>query len=557
MLSKRWIEPRPESAWSEPGDFSPTQRAIQAGRGVRTTAEAEQFLSRRHSGSTDPFLLTDMPAAVERLQAARASGQTVLVYGDYDADGVSATVLLYEVLRSQGFATRWYIPDRFEEGYGLNPGALTRLRAEGADLVVSVDCGIRSWEAAEAAKQVGLELIITDHHLPADELPAAIAVINPNRKGDRYPFKGLSGVGVALKLAQALLNASGSQSPVLPLDLVAVGTVSDLAPLQNENRALVAAGLELLNSGGRPGLQALVAQAGLKPGRLTANSIGFSLGPRLNAAGRLASAGEAVELLLARPGPEARARAESLDRLNRDRQRLMNETLDHAKRLVGPVPPAATLIVAADPSFHEGVVGLVAGRLADEFCRPALVARVQAGRIRGSARSIPQFNMTGALDECEDLLERYGGHAAAAGFEVRAANWEIFVERLEQIAEQALGGQDLRPALSVDAVLSFDQLNDDLMDFVEKLEPCGEGNPAPVFTTREATVLSKRAVGADRKHLKLALHHSDRVFDAIGFNLGERLPEISRTVDLAYRLERNEFRGIVSLQLVVEDLKPV
>lgn len=557
MLAKRWIERPTEPAWSEPGDYSPTQQAILAGRGVRTAAEAEQFLSRRHSGSSDPLLLTDMPAAVERLQAARAGGQTVVVYGDYDADGVSATVLLYEVLGSQGFATRWYIPDRFEEGYGLNPSALSRLRSEGADLLVSVDCGIRSLEAAEAAKQVGLELIITDHHLPADELPTAIAVINPNRKGDRYPFKGLSGVGVALKLAQALLNAGGSQSPLLPLDLVALGTVSDLAPLQDENRALVAAGLELLNTGGRPGLQALVAQAGLTPGRLTANSIGFSLGPRLNAAGRLASAGEAVELLLARPGPEARARAESLDRLNRERQRLTNAALDHAKKILGPVPPGGTLIVAADPSFHEGVVGLVAGRLADEFCRPALVARVQADSIRGSARSIPQFNITGALDECGDLLERYGGHAAAAGFGVRAANWDVFVERLEQIAEKALGGQDLRPTLSIDAVLSFDQLDDDLMEFLEKLEPCGEGNPAPVFTTRGATVLSKRAVGADRKHLKLALHQSDRVFDAIGFNLGERLPEISRTVDLAYRLERNEFRGVVSLQLVVQDLKPV
>ncbi len=556
MLGKRWIEPGTQSAWSDPGGYTPTQQAILAGRGVRTASEAELFLSRRHSGSSDPFLLTDMPAAVERLQAARAGGQTVVVYGDYDADGVSATVLLYEVLSSQGFATRWYIPDRFEEGYGLNAGALSKLRSEGADLLVSVDCGIRSWEAAEVAKQIGLELIVTDHHLPADELPPAIAVVNPNREGDRYPFKGLSGVGVALKLAQALLEASGSQSSVLPLDLVAVGTVSDLAPLQNENRALVASGLEQLNAGGRPGLQALVAQARLTPGRLTANSIGFSLGPRLNAAGRLASAGEAVELLLARPGPEARARAESLDRLNRERQRLTNETLDQAKKIIGLVPPGGNLIVAADPSFHEGVVGLVAGRLVDEFYRPALVARVQADSIRGSARSIPQFNITGALDECRDLLERYGGHAAAAGFGVGVANWDAFVERLEQIAEKTLGGQDLRPTLSIDAVLSFDQLNDDLMDFVEKLEPCGEGNPAPVFATRGATVLSKRAVGADRKHLKLALHQGDRVFDAIGFNLGERLREISRTVDIAYRLERNEFRGVVSLQLVVQDFTP-
>jgi single-stranded-DNA-specific exonuclease len=242
--------------------------------------------------------------------------------------------------------------------------------------------------------------------------------------------------------------------------------------------------------------------------------------------------------------------------LNRERQRLTNETLDQARKIVGLSPAGRSLIVAADPSFHEGVVGLVAGRLVDEFYRPALVARVEENSIRGSARSIPQFNITDALDKCGDLLERYGGHAAAAGFGIGAANWDAFVARMERIAEQALGGQDLRPTLSIDAVLGFDQLNDDLMDFVEKLEPCGEGNPAPIFATRGAAVLSQRAVGADRKHLKLALHNGDRAFDAIGFNLGARLPEVSKTVDIAYRLERNEFRGVVSLQLVVVDFRP-
>ncbi len=556
MLSKRWVGPNAELGWSDAGDFTAIQQVILAARGIHSALDAEQFLSRRHSGLSDPLLLADMSAAVERLQSAKAGGQSVVVYGDYDADGVSATVLLFEVLRSLDFSTRWYIPDRFEEGYGLNSAAMSRLRAEGADLVVSVDCGIRSWEAAEAARQVGLDLIITDHHLPAEELPPAIAVVNPNRKDDRYPFKSLSGAGVAFKLAQALLRASGGQAPGRLLDLVAVGTVSDLAPLQGENRALVASGLELLNSGERPGLRALVEQAGLTPGRITANSIGFSLGPRLNAAGRLASAGEAAELLLAEPGPAAQAQAVSLDRLNRERQRLTNVMLDQAKKIIGSMPPMANLIAAADPSFHEGVVGLVAGRLADEFYRPALVARVQENTIRGSARSIPQFHITGALDECADLLDHFGGHAAAAGFGLSAANWDAFIERMERITGRVLGDQDLQPTLSIDVVLGFDQLNEALMDFIEKLEPCGEGNPHPMFSTRQATVLSKRAVGADRRHLKMALHHADRVFDAIGFNLGDRLTAIPRTVDLAYHLERNEFRGVTSLQLVVEDLKP-
>ena len=555
MLSKRWIDPKPHPDWIDPGGYTAVQQAILTSRGVQSALEAERFLSGQHPGPTDPFLMTDMSAAVDRLQAARSGDQTVVVYGDYDADGVSATVLLYEALLAQGFQARWYIPDRFNEGYGLNVPAMSRLQSEGADLVVSVDCGIRSFEAAAAARRLGLDLIITDHHLPADELPPAIAVVNPNREGDRYPFKGLSGVGVAYKLAEALLETRSGRPADLGLDLVAVGTVADLAPLQNENRGLVAAGLDRLNSGARPGLQALAERAGLAPGRITANALGFSLGPRLNAAGRLASAGEAVKLLMAKPGSEAGQFAENLDRLNRERQRLTYEMLDQAKRSFSSIRPVGNLIVAADPSFHEGVVGLVAGRLADEFHRPALVARMQADTIRGSARSIPEFHITSALDQCADLLDRFGGHAAAAGFGLKAANWEAFIQRLDRIAGVALGGQDLRPRLSLDAVLDFDQLTDGLMDFIEKLEPCGEGNPHPLFSSRRATVLSKRAVGADRKHLKLAVHQADRVFDAIGFNLGERVADIPRTVDLAYRLDRNEFRGVVSLQLVVEDLR--
>jgi len=555
MLSKRWIEPSPDLRWTDPAGYSPVQQAILTSRGIHGASEAAQFLSRRHAGQTDPFLLTDMSAAVERLEAAQAGGQAVVVYGDYDADGVSATVLIYELLLEQGFTARWYIPDRFEEGYGLNAAAMSKLRAEGADLVVSVDCGIRSMQAAETARQLGLDLIITDHHLPGDQLPPATAVVNPNREGDRYPFKGLSGVGVAFKLAEAMRQGRGSHPPGFGLDLVAVGTVSDLAPLQGENRALVSSGLELLNSGARPGLQALAERAGLAPGRITASAIGFSLGPRLNAAGRLTSAGEAVRLLLAKSGPEAKQWAEDLDRLNRERQSLTNEMLDQAKRIASSARPVGSLIVAAHPGFHEGVVGLVAGRLADEFHRPALVARIQADTIRGSARSIPEFHITAALDECADLLDRFGGHAAAAGFGLESANWEAFIARMDRIASAALAGRDLRPELSLDAVLEFGQLDDQLMDFIEKLEPCGEGNPHPLFSTHRATVLSKRAVGSDRKHLKLAVHQGDRVFDAIGFNLGDRVADLPKTVDLAYRLDRNEFRGVVSLQLVLEDLR--
>jgi single-stranded-DNA-specific exonuclease len=504
----------------------------------------------------DPWLLADMAAAVERLLAARNAGQTVVVYGDYDADGVCATALLYETLRAAGCAARWYIPDRFEEGYGLNPSALTRLKAEGADLVVSVDCGIRSVEAAESARRAGLDLIVSDHHLPGRELPRAVAVVNPNRHDDPYPFKGLSGAGVALKVARALLEAAGVAEPPGMVELVAIGTIADLAPLQGENRTLVRAGLRSLGSTLRPGLQALGERAGLDLRQLTANSVGFSLAPRLNAAGRLANAALAVELLLAGPGPEAVARAEALDRLNRERQRLTTEMVEHARRTAIPSQGPSALIAACDPTFHEGVVGLVAGRLADEYFLPAVVATVQSGSIRGSARSIPDFHITHALDECSELLARFGGHAAAAGFGLEAANWEPFVAKLAGIAGRELAGVELQPRLAIDALVGFDQLDDELMRFLDRLEPCGEGNPAPLLATRQAAVLSKRAVGADHKHLKLTLRQGGRAFDAIGFNLGDRLAEVTPSIDLAFRLERNEYRGVTSLQLVVEDFRP-
>jgi len=555
LPGKRWIEP----SYDLPGDglaeYSPVERAILAGRGVRTDQQAEQFLSKRYAGATEPFLLTDMQAAIERLQAARHLGHKVVVYGDYDADGVTATVLLYEVLQSQGFNVGWYIPDRFEEGYGLNADAMARLRADGANLVVSVDSGIRSVEVVELANSIGLDVIVTDHHLPGDILPPALAVLNPNRQGDNYPFKGLSGVGVAFKLAQGLLGSGGVESQTL-LDLVAVGTVADLAPLTEENRQLVSAGLERLNSEPRPGLRALAEHAGVMAGRMTANSIGFGLAPRLNAAGRLAKAGEAVVLLLAKSAPEAWARAGALDQLNRERQQLTNDMLERAREIATSGQMVENLIVAIDPTFHEGVVGLIAARLVDEFYRPALVAREEGESIRGSARSIPEFHITRALEECSELLDRFGGHAGAAGFGLESANWEAFLKRLDGIAGEALREKDLRPSLSIDAVVDFELLTDGMMDFIDRLEPCGQANPQPVFATRHVSVLSKRTVGGGRRHLKLAVRQADRIFEVIGFNMGDQVEAMPATVDLAYRLERNEFRGVVTLELVLQDFRP-
>lgn len=520
---------------------------------MRTRSQAETFLSRRSEDASDPFALADMPRAVERLLEARRRQQRVVVYGDYDADGATATALLVEALQTAGITTDWYVPNRFAEGYGLNSAALQSLADAGADLVVSVDCGIR---ASTIIEQSPVEIIVTDHHLPGDRLPPAVAVLNPNRADDGYPFKGLSGVGIAYKLAQAVLDRVGGDGAGQLLDLVAVGTVADLAPLADENRQLVWQGLQRLNSAARPGLRALAEFSGYRANSLSASAIGYGLGPRLNAAGRLADAGQAVRLLLARAGPEAWERASALDALNRDRQRLTNDSLELAQNLAQRRPLAEHVQLAVDESFHEGVVGLVASRLVDEAYRPALVGVREGDRIRGSARSIPEFHITEALDRCADLLTKYGGHAQAAGFTLLSDRLPQFAERLDAIAAEQFAGQELVPELKLDCVLDFDQLNEQLMEFIDRLEPCGAANPPPLFQSNGVVVLSKRQVGAQRRHLKLSLRQRGVVFDAIGFRLGDRMSELPRLVDLVYRLERNDFRGVVSLQLNVQDIRP-
>ncbi len=555
LIQKRWIDPQPipEAIRQALSDYAPIERALLAGRGLRSLGEAQTYLARRSNQSSDPLAMAGMEQAVDRLLEARQRKQRVVVYGDYDADGTTATALLVEALQAAGVATEWYIPNRFTEGYGLNSAALRSLADDGAELVVSVDCGIRAKRIIERAP---VDVIVTDHHLPGEQLPAAVAVLNPHRMDDKYPFKGLSGVGIAYKLAQAVLGEAENGAAEGLLDLVAVGTVADLAPLAEENRRLVWEGLTRLNAAARPGLRALAEFAGYRADSLDARSIGFGLGPRLNAAGRLGDAGEAVRLLLAPAGPEAWERASTLDALNRDRQRLTSESLEVAQQLTQRAPLAKHVRLAVDESFHEGVVGLVASRLAERAYRPALIGVREGSRIRGSARSIPEFHITEALDRCADLLVKYGGHSQAAGFTLESSRLAEFAERMDSIAGSQFEGQDLAPEMQIDAILGFDQLNEQLMLFIDQLEPCGPANPYPLFQSNGVVILAKRAVGADRRHLKLSLRQLGIVFDAIGFRLADRLPELPRVVDLVYRLERNEFRGVVSLQLNVQDIRP-
>jgi single-stranded-DNA-specific exonuclease len=534
-------------------------RQILFNRGFVEEVGARAFLQGEAPIDTAPWQMTGIEPAVERILFAIDRAEGIAVYGDYDVDGVTATALLVQSLRALGANVREYIPNRFDEGYGLNPEALTTLKETGVGLVISVDCGIRSPAEAAHAQAIGLDLIITDHHQPADgELPAALAVINPKQDGDRYPDKDLAGVGVAFKLAEALFERRAS--PDLQLDdltdLVALGTVADLAPLVGENRVLVRRGLNCLRNTRRQGLFSLANVAGLSLPRTTAGNIGYVLGPRLNAAGRLDSALAAFELLMTNDVQLAGDLALKLDAQNRERQVLTRKIQEAAEKLVQAENPDAALLFAVDPEFNSGVVGLAASRLAEKYYRPAVVGQIGAETTRCSCRSIPEFHITQALDQCADLLVRHGGHAAAAGFTVLNENLPALKARLGAIAAEALGGEDLRPTITADGVVPLSDLKFELLKQLEDLQPTGYGNGEPVFVSRDVTVSNSRTVGADQAHLKLTVTDGHSPLDAIGFRLGHLQANLPARLDLAYTFEANEYNGRISLQLNLKDIKP-
>jgi single-stranded-DNA-specific exonuclease len=569
-IEKRWIIPpriTPE-ADSELSAFPPLLRQALFNRGYGTDAEARAFLNAQPNFNTNPFQLTGMDATVDRIRFAIKNNEPIAIYGDYDVDGVTATALLVDALKALDADARGYIPNRFEEGYGLNNNALDELKAGGVKLVITVDCGIRSPDEAGHAKAIGLDLIISDHHHPDGEhLPPALAVINPKQHGDMYPDKDLAGVGIAYKIAEALLsdekrvksNEENSSLVTLNslLDLVALGTVADLAPLVGENRSLVRRGLRQMRQTTRQGLFSLAGVAELNLAKVNAGNIGFMLGPRLNAAGRLESALDAYELLITTDFMRAGQLAQQLDHQNRERQRVTREMQEKAEEMLSGSDRDAHLIFAAHEEFNPGVVGLTASRLTEKYYRPAVVAAMGAEETRGSCRSIPEFHITDALDQCADLLVRHGGHAAAAGFTVKNENLSELKERLKAIAEEKLASEELKPTVTADAEVSLAEMRPELHErYLRYLEPTGYGNREAAFAARNVKVKNARTVGADGKHLKLAVEDEKGfTHDAIGFRLGEWAQAMPARVDILFTYEPNEYNGRVNYQLRLKDLK--
>ncbi len=531
-------------------------------RGITSPQQAEEFLA-PDALIGNPFQMRGMNQAVERLRRAIRAGELIAIYGDYDADGVTATALLVQTLQSLGARAVPYIPHRVDEGYGLNLDALWQLEEQGVRVVVTVDCGVRSLDEVAAGKRIGLEMIITDHHSPGSALPDACAIVNPKQPLCNYPSKELSGAGVAFKLAQALLRAE-ARVPLgkrrVPLtedalyDLVALGTVADLVPLTGENRALVQRGLARLRESERPGIQALITHAMVKPEAIEAGTIGYILAPRLNAAGRLEHARMAFDLLTTQYPDEADDLARQLEATNRERQRLTIEMSLKAREVVAASAEAERLLFVVAEEFPEGIVGLVASRLAEEFYRPAIAVHHGEEESRGSARSISEFNIVAALDECRDLLVRHGGHAMAAGFTVKNRNLPELQTRLRDLAMGALGEMELAPTLSIDAVAALDDMNWDLYQALSRLAPFGYGNREPVFVSRNVLVREARIVGSE--HLKLLLSDGQVVWDAIAFRQGSWMSHLPPRVDVAYQLEARTWNGETRLQLNVKDIKP-
>ena len=560
---KRWeIAPRaPKEHFDLFPDLHPLVVQLLYNRDLKIPDQVASFLSPAIPPA-DPFRLKGMGDAVMRLRCAVLNGEPIAVYGDYDVDGVTATVLLTQTLRGLGANVTPYIPDRFEEGYGLNAGALDKLAAQGVTLVVTVDCGARAVPEIEHGNRIGLEVIVTDHHEPeGDELPPALTLINPKQRGCLYPDKDLAGVGLAFRLAQALTWELARDDRPLPfpvdelLDLVALGTVADLAPLTGENRSMVRAGLTLINARARPGIAALSDVSGLQPGAIDVVSIGYSLGPRLNAAGRVEHARAAYDLLSSNSLERAAQFAYQLNEQNRERQRLTAEVVEQAEAQALAADPDAPLLFAGSAEFSLGVVGLAASRLVEEHHRPAIVMSFNGGEARGSGRSIPQFHITHALDECRDLLVKHGGHAAAAGFTVTLDRLDELKARLTAIAARQQATDDWSPFVKADAHVRLSTLTPALHDTLAQLEPHGINNPRPVFVSRNIRVQHKRTL-KDGLHLKMnLLDENGRSWDAIAFRMGDRIDHIPDRIDLVYTFEVNIWNGERRLQLNVKDVQ--
>ncbi|MDT4953574.1 MAG: single-stranded-DNA-specific exonuclease [Acidobacteriota bacterium] len=571
-MAKRWIVREQDTVraarLARSLGVSPIVAQLLIARGHEREESARKFLHPSHDQLHDPSLMLGMQVAVARILRAVDAGEKILVYGDYDVDGTTGTVVLRRALSLLGAKTGFHVPHRFTEGYGIQQEALENALAEGYKLVISVDCGIRAHEPLHWARDNGLDVIVTDHHLPdeGEGAPPAFCVLNPNQRGCDYPDKNLAGVGVAFKLAHALFRERGRESQIAGfLKMVAIGTVADVAQLTGENRAIVALGLEDLPKATNPGLQALMEVAGCNNGRgMTAYDLGFRIGPRINAAGRMDAARAVVELFETNDRAEAKRLAEHLDARNRERQSVQLEIVKRAFAEFESSADASAqthVAVIAGDDWHRGVIGIAASKIADKLNRPCIVISLEGDVGHGSARSIEAYHLLNGLTECADLFEKFGGHSHAAGLTIKRERVPELRRRLNEHAASNLRDEDLVPALNIDAELPGEAVTLSLAEELRALEPFGAGNPRPLFVTRDLHLLSEPRVMKE-KHLKLRLAGpANRPLEAVWWSgveeLAGRTLKPGQRIELAYTIEPNTWQGETRLQLFVKDVKTV
>lgn len=536
--------------------FSPLLVQLMYNRGLTDPAQIESFITSDSKLSGDPLLLPDIHQGINRIYQGLLSGEKIAVYGDFDVDGITGTAVLVQGLQALGGNITPYIPHRIREGHGLNSDALDYLKNEGMSLVITVDCGVTGISQVKRAKRQGLDIVITDHHTPLGELPDAIAVVDPKRDDSKYPFNELAGVGVAFKFLEALYNGMGKEKEVENyLDLVALGTVADMMPLLGENRYLVKQGLKVLNTNRRPGIREISALAGINADTIGSEEISWSLAPRLNAAGRLQHALTSYKLMVTESTEEALELSTVLEEQNAERQKMTGRSLAKAKEQV-LAKGISPILIASDPDYPPGIIGLVAGRLSEEFYRPAIVIKVGEKSSNGSCRSIPEFNIINALNECHELMSDFGGHARAAGFTMPTKNLSKLEEKLNLMAEQQLAGLDLRPRLDIDAEMNLSQLGGDTYQSLQSLAPFGMGNPIPTFVSRSVEVVDCQTMGNNGGHLRLKLRQNNVNWEAVAFGLGECFKDMHSHIDIVYNLRLEHWRGEERLRLNIQDIAP-
>ena len=557
-MTRRWSiktpHPKLQKTLSDALKIHPIIAQLLVNRGISDLEEARQFILASESQLHDPFLLKDMDKAVDRIKQAQANGESVLIFGDYDVDGVTSSALLQRTLKKLGLKAINYIPHRMDEGYGLNHGIVEFAKDKGIHLLITVDCGVTAFSEVQAINAAGIDVIVVDHHEPeGGKIPPAIAVIDPKRGDCSYPFKQLAAVGLVAKLTQALLG----QIPEDEYDLIAIGTVADVVQLRGENRIFVKKGLPVIERTRKAGLRALLDVAKISGKSIKPFYIGFILGPRLNAAGRMDSATIALDLLLAEDYTEALALAQSLENHNLSRQKMQSEVVQEAFAMIeSSVSKDDQIIVVHKEGWHKGVLGIVASKIVEKYSRPTIVISVQDGWGIGSARSIEGFHLVDALMNCSSTLETYGGHKRAAGLKVRHENIDMFRQAINDFAREALASGDLTPTLEIDCEVPFGALNLDFVDLIDSLEPHGEGNPSVVLCTRNLTVRSAPTV-MGKGTIKFWVTDGENSISAVGFGMSDFQPLIKpgKKLDLAYGLIIDDWNKAPVVQLKLKDIR--